>query len=106
MRRVDHALNLAFFVGLPAFGIAFGLGIATGSMEPLLSAALAVTGLLLGFVLLLRAKLSVLRRGVLLSVGPGPMDAPHRALYGWGYVLLVGSIALGLGTLAALAGGM
>ncbi len=51
---------------------------------------------MVGFSLLLAAKLSLFRQGILFSFGPAQMPPTSRRRYGAGYVLILVGIALNL----------
>lgn len=53
-----------------------------------------------GFAMFLKAKLSVIKQGKLVSFGPGPMSRTNRTFYIWGYVVMALAFVMSLLLLA------
>ena len=83
MRRGELILNLAFlFLPLVALGLLpiFLFGIA----YPLSLLLIAV-----GFIIFLKAKISVIKTGKIISFGPGEMCSIDKRFYFFGYSMMI-----------------
>ncbi len=93
MRKGELFVNVAILFGPFAIGL---LVIAAFSLVPVRTefAALCIALYAVGFVLLLGAKIPLLRRGVWKSVGTTRMSTWNRRLYRIAYVFLVSGLVL------------
>ena len=88
MRKGELIFNLAFLL-LPALLLGLLPVITLGIAYPV-----PLVLVVIGFVLFLTAKLSVIRAGKRFTFGPKQMDSSHRRLYFGGYALMVAGCAL------------
>jgi hypothetical protein len=96
-----HALaNLFLLLALPIAGLALALVVGTAIVNPTGSAKLALGFYVIGLILFLIAKLSVLRSGRLMTFGSRLMRPGHKILYRAGYVLMVIGVLFAIGFLA------
>jgi len=97
VKRLDSALNTAFHCGIVLAGFALTVLASIAQNAPM-ELALITSGLFAsGLALLLAAKTSMFRRGILLSFGSAGMSPWNRRAYRAGCALVV------LGVLVTLA---
>src|SRR5438876_410182 len=97
-----HALvNLFIVVGPLALGLAMGLAISNARLHPFGTATLTLALYGIGFALFVVAKVSVIRRGYVISFGSRLMSLMFRRLYRLGYGLMIVAVLLTLGLLAS-----
>ena len=97
-----HALvNLFIVVGPLALGLAMGLAISNARLHPFGTATLTLALYGIGFALFVVAKVSVIRRGYVISFGSRLMSLRFRRLYRLGYGLMIVAVLLTLGLLAS-----
>ena len=99
--RPDAILNLLMVLGLPVMGLALVIVVPGARSAPGRYGALASFLCAIGLVLFATAKLSVIRRGTLVSFGPARMTSGYRRLYRWGYALMGVALFLLLAASAA-----
>jgi hypothetical protein len=91
------------FVGLP-FLLAAAVLSAIAAAVPLAFAACTLAIYLIGFVLFLTAKISLLRKGLSLSFGSSQMSLWNRRAYRAGYALMGFAVLATLSLFKALGG--
>jgi hypothetical protein len=100
MTKRELIANIFLQFGFPI--LALLLGLLCCILLPFLTSApnlyLIITLLFLaaGFLMFLKAKLSLITRGNLLSFGPKQMSKPNRILYLLGYLFLAAGLILAL----------
>ena len=87
MRRAELAANLIMLFGPLVVGVA-AVGVLTIRSEPVASAWLCLGLWAAGLMLLIGAKLSLVRRGAWISWGPGRLSGMLRRVYFAGYALI------------------
>ena len=95
MRKLEAIANFAIFVLPFLVGLlvvaAFSIVQHRGAVFFICLAVYCI-----GFCFLFSAKLSLFRRGILVSFGPSQMSPTNRRCYGAGYTLILVGIALNL----------
>ncbi len=93
MRRAELAANLIMSFGPLVAALAIA-AVLTIRSEPLASAWACLALWAAGLMLLFVAKLSLFRRGVWISWGPGRMPSSLRRVYFAGYALIAAGAAV------------
>jgi len=101
MRRSELIYNIVMATGFPVVLIIIPVFISASLMRsfPWVSYWTILSLLFLGFILFLKAKLSLIKEGKLLTFGAKGMSKSNRALYISGYILMLLSLILSLGFL-------
>ncbi|MHC4618651.1 MAG: hypothetical protein ACYTEQ_12965 [Planctomycetota bacterium] len=102
MRRGELITNVGFLSGLAPAGIVLVCSLATSlfARAPTHYILSVVVLWAVGFSMFLKAKLSVIRQGILCSFGPKGMSRGNRVLYVSGYVVMGISLFLSMLLLA------
>lgn len=98
MRRGELIVNLVLFVGFPLVGIGVILPILLTLLinTPVQYVVVMLIFWLVGFMMFIKAKVSVIRQGKIISLGSGDMSRINRIFYRLGYVLMAIGLVLSL----------
>ncbi len=89
--------NLLSMLVMPILGLLFALALPRWLPNPINIAKDGAVFLVIGFICLVAAKLSVFRRAVWVSWGPGPMTTWWSRLYKFAYVLVgIGALLIAM----------
>ena len=96
VRRSEAIFNIALQFGLPLAAIALGCLLWFLAAVPVNYVIIMLLLLSFGFFMFLKAKLSVIRQGRLLSFGSGGMSRTNRTFYFLGYAVMAIALLLSL----------
>jgi hypothetical protein len=108
MSQAHALINLFILMGPLVLALVVGLVVMNSGLHPFGTATLSIAMYSVGFALFVAAKVSVMRRGHLISFGSGLMSLWSRRLYRLGYTLMIGGAVLTFGlvvTAKVVAGG-
>ncbi len=100
MIRRELITNLVFMWGFPLFGIIIAYVVTFLVNVPLQYTSIMLVFWVAGFLLFFKAKLSVIKRGKLISFGVSNMSKANRICYILGYVLMGLGLFFSLGLIA------
>ncbi len=91
MRKSELYAQFGLLFGLPVFALLAGMFLCFLGSSPQ-NPVMVFSLLLLGFGFFLKAKLSVIRSGRLVTFGTRCMTQPNRTCYIIGYILMVSAL--------------
>ena len=88
MNRKEIIANLVLFFGFPIFACIFGCVSVFFANAPLKFTLIMLVFWIAGFFMFFKAKISVIKRGKLVSFGTSNMSKTNRVCYILGYILM------------------